>query len=270
MSEPVMPAPSDPEPHDVDPFSAFVNDELDLSPLGEDDPRRRPLSFSEISSLFSERLSSPHSDQDDFLDETDIERWEKLGDERAVSDPFEALSGRLISGLDTRRSIPFPEPDDARWIEGVYRPRKPFGFRIYTQPDILSNRIPASRLSRSWSRRVRYISEIVPGWSAVQFELPSLFRSLTLKGYVRSSDVALVPQTGFLPNLISWMYEPRNIASVFEVVFGIIVLIVLLNIFIGRDASAPQLDEALQMTLAAQSERIANLEATLSFAFPGE
>ncbi|MFQ3568726.1 MAG: hypothetical protein SNJ59_17195 [Aggregatilineales bacterium] len=269
MSEPVMPAPSDPEPHDVDPFSAFVNDELDLSPLGEDDPRRRPLNFFELPSLPSERSPSPPNNQDDFSDENDLARWEMPGDDQTVDDLLEThLPKRLTRGLKRKRPIPFPEPNDARWIDGVYRTVALFGFRVYTQPDVFSNRIAFSQLSWHWSRRVRYIPEIVPGWSAVQFNRSRLLPPL--KGYVRTSDVKLVPRTGFLPNLISWLHEPKNIASVLEVAITIIVAIVLLNVLSGRDASAPQADEALQMTLSAQNERIANLEATLSFAFPGE
>ena len=268
MSEPVMPAPSDPEPHDVDPFSAFVNDELDLSPLGEDDPRRRPLNFFELPSPSSERGPSPPADEDDFSDEIELTRGLMLSDDHLFEDLSEAQPPPkyLMRGLEMKRSISFPEPDDARWIEGVYRAL--FGFSIYAEPDILSKCINLSHSFRQWDRRVRYIPEIVPGWSAVQ--LSRSRRSHPLKGYVRSSDVKLVPQTGFLPNLVGWVHELKTIIGVFEVVVIIIIAILLLSVFSNRDASAPQTDEALQMTLSAQNERIANLEATLSFVFPGE
>lgn len=276
--------PSDPEA-EHNPFDKFVNNDLDFEGLGDEggalssgavlpgspadgadrgEPPLRRFSSGSMPSGDWERTmrsgmnGSPFND-DDGGRPLDEEREGTSTPTRAGG--FPPLSPR--SPFAGRGVFSFPSLDDPRWRRGGFEVVK--DLRIHKTPSYFAPGTPGAASNvmvftnayRYANKKVRYIENIFPGWSAVHllWEKPVL-------GYVNHNEVRLTPQSSRLQE--HW--------SDYLLVACLCLLLLLLvaNVAIPTDDRALRDVYALQGRVATLQARIEILEAQLSPSTPPE
>lgn len=228
-------------------FDEFVNNDLNMDGLGEPHP------FDGVPGTRSAER---------FPDDLDI------GDEPRPSEP-PSLASRL-GGTEFRppRSVftgrppfegqglfPFPSLDDPRWQRGVYEVGK--DLRIHKAPVFLppmpgsSHILVFSNAHRYPNKTLRFIPNVVPGWSAVH-----LLWDKPVTGYVHQNEVRLLPKP-------SWLQE-KWLDVTLIACMCLVVLLALLDIARPSFEPTQQQVDNLQATMQMQETRISELEATLA------
>ncbi len=261
MPDDQLPPPSDDQPQNDDSeandaFSQFVNDELDVTSL-ENTSDEAPAP--PTPPLFARRLFKPQLDDQDSFDDDDDDDDNTRPALNPFSSPPRPFSGSFSSrlgGPSTPRRHEFPSLNDWRWIDGVYQVEDEL--RVYKEPNPLHGFTRYMHAHLRWNKTVRYINEVATGWAAV-----SLGGKHGVKGYVRASEVKLVPGTGFHANLQSWMSSKTNLLDALGFVC---VLLLLLLVIYEVDRQSYQNDHelaALQQIIDVQQTQFATLEARI-------
>lgn len=268
-----MPEQIPPEPDaERSPFDEYVNNHLDFGGLGDSSPDD-PSSSNDVPPPFENgRSSLPRPDWDrldanmrnlrsgfsgslpPFGDEEDGRSAARglTGDERGSGSPLRGtippFAGRPFTG---RSPIPFPNLDDPRWKRGTFEVVK--DLRVHKTPSFAPSTLSAGSNVMVFTnafrydikkKRLRYIPDIFPGWSAVHllWEKPVL-------GYVNHSEVRLTPHTSRLQE--HWS-EVLLIAG----------LCALLLVAIIRMSAPP--DRSMERQIEQLTEQIATLEARIA------
>jgi hypothetical protein len=233
--------PSDPD-GERSPFDDFVNNHLDFEGFDDEDEFERPPSSgnSERPSFYT--LSLLRMNREQAVDEDEPE-----------SSPPEPRMPRPIFGL--RGALPpFPSLDDSRWRRGTFEVVK--DLRVHKTPTFApspfgssSNVMVFANAYRYANKRLRYIPDIFPGWSAVQllWEKPVI-------GYVNHNEVRLMPSA---PKLKEYWTEILLIVGV------CLLLLVIGSIALVENERARARIESLQAEIAALNARIEALEDQL-------
>ena len=160
---------------------------------------------------------------------------------------------RPIFGL--RSSLPFPSLDDPRWRRGTFEVAK--DLRVHKTPTFApspfgssSNVMVFANAYRYANKRLRYIPDIFPGWSAVQlmWEKPVI-------GYVNHNEVRLMPSAPGLKE--HWM-------DILLIIAVCLLLLVIGSIALLQNERARGQIESLQAEIATLNARIEALEDQLT------
>lgn len=230
-------------------FDEFVNNDLNMDGLGEPEQGS------------SGTRAAPRF-PDDLDDDDDIRPDEpqpppftsRLGgaDFRPPA-PRPVFTGR--SSFDGQSLFPFPSLDDPRWQRGAYEVVK--DLRIHKAPVFLpptpsgSHVLVFSNAYRYPNKTLRFIPNVLPGWSAVH-----LMWDKPVTGYVHQNEVRLMPKP-------HWLQE-KWLDIILIACMCLVVLLALLDIVHpSLDVTQQQVDQ-LHATLQIQETRIYELEATLA------
>jgi hypothetical protein len=231
--------PPDPD-SERSPFDDYVNNHLDFDGLGDEGEFERPPSLANW-----ERLDSIG------LFRTDRER--AVSEDEPEINPPGLRTPRLPFGL--RSSLPFPSLDDSRWRRGTFEVVK--DLRVHKTPTFApspfgssSNVMVFANAYRYANKRLRYIPDIFPGWSAVQlmWEKPVI-------GYVNHNEVRLMPSAPKLKE--HWM-------DILLIIGVCLLLLVIGNIAPLQNERTRGQIESLQAEIATLNARIEALEDQLT------
>lgn len=286
---PSMDDDSEPE---VGPFNDFVNHHLDLSDLdstGSAAPPRAPNPFTRSSSLPPtpplpglHRMDSEDIDHSLFEDDDDDADpapppgppfggklnspaspfWRRSGEPARPEppEPRRRLFGTDIpsaSSLPPR--IPFPSSTDSRWISGVYSVRD--DLEIFSPPSLFSlSRVTiVANASRRMDKRIEYIRDISPGWSAVRLILHP--GRMPITGYVRTASVHLRSTSHFRRNLLELLDMRITLIDVLVLIAAVLlVTAVVSQVVVQEPVSNPPAD--VDQRLAELEVRLEHLEAS--------
>jgi hypothetical protein len=227
--------PPDPD-SERDPFDDYVNNHLDFEGLGDEDGLDRPPSLANW-----ERL--------DVTNPFRIDRERAIGEDEPEISPPGLRTPRPVFGL--RSSLPFPSLDDSRWRRGTFEVVK--DLRVHKTPTFApspfgtsSNVMVFANAYRYANKRLRYIPDIFPGWSAVQlmWEKPVI-------GYVNHNEVRLMPP---VPKL------REHWTDILLIIGVCLLLLVIGNIALLQDERTREQIETLQAEIATLNARIEMLE----------
>jgi hypothetical protein len=258
--------PSEPDA-ERSPFDDFVNQHLDLDSLGDLPPDERPA------------LSSPPDARGTGMsiegDRADT-GWRGArpptlpegddifgGESRASLPPrhsgLSGISGRLPFG-NARSSVTFPALDDPRWQRGTFEVVR--DLRIHKLPvlapggsGIGSNVMVFTNACRydMKRKRLRYIPNIFPGWSAVHLTWDN-----PIVGYVHQNEVRLTAYP-----------QPLQASSsqiVLIVTLCLLLFMVIFNLVAPSNNSEMRVIESLNAEIATLQARLTSLEADLATA----
>jgi hypothetical protein len=294
-----LPPPRDPSNDDdsADNFGAFddfVNKHLDFDPSAtapSEKPKFSTRSFFEADNDdLDEALDDDDDDDDDFGDFDSLKRGLSASKNPFVSGrglpssppppPISGFGGTLgklppppIGASSSGSSsfapprIPFPVPSDSRWVEGIVRTKG--DLEIYqTFPIFAPARtivVPPSVHHANPS--IRYIRDIAPGWTAVQYK-----SSRQITGWVKNSDATFYAFRFRLMPLheMRWfqtLYKFRITLNGLDIAFYLLIAGLLLLVFSAFDGSVfydarPDM-QALQTQVFQQSLEIERLNGLL-------
>lgn len=240
-------------------FEDFVNKDLDLSRLDEstDGDARRPgdpIDKSYVRPLNPFPFPTPKTPEDAPYGNLPGERG-NLPTDGDDDDPPPRFTGRLFgASLPPAPSIPRISPpplEDPRWTPGVYRVQRDlrvyknpsrYAIKIYTMPDA----------SRKIDKSLRFIPNMLPGWSAVH-----LYGEVPIVGFVDNSEVHLVARRG----LRDVWEDIALIACLLLLALALIANLDQLPFFNGGNTD--QRIAELEQTISEQQAMIDDLHATL-------
>jgi hypothetical protein len=204
-------------PDDDNVFGRFINDELDLSGVGEN------------------TVSAPSSELPP----------------KALDAPEEWF--RQMPFTPQRSPVDVPTLDDPRWINGKFQVEK--DLEIYHQPYDETWDKALRDACQMTHTAVRYIPNIVPGWSAIYMDWADLL------GFVRNKDVKLYPVFQRSLTLID-----RRASRWFETVVLALLALLFLTLLANRGQifnNAQHQIQALEVRITEQQSVIADLQATI-------
>lgn len=287
-------------------FNDFVNDHLDLSDLESSNaqPRPRPANFFGSSNTPPtpplpglHRIDSDDIDQSLFDDDDDDNEdiglqsrlpgfgtrpstpsssqfWRRSSSANPESTPSDPSGRRLPFGTGVPSAsnlpprIPFPPSTDSRWSAGVYSVRD--DLEIFSPPSLfsLSRVTVVANASRRVDKRIEFIRDIAPGWSAVRLTLHP--GRMPITGYVRSGSVRLMNASHLRRNL----FELLDLRVTLIDALVLVAAILLISAVVSQVLSTQELPAdsgrendrvtSLEAELQAQSERISQLEAMMN------
>jgi hypothetical protein len=232
-------------------FDEFVNNDLNMDGLGE------PQQFDGRPGTRSAERFPDDLDGDDEP-HRDEPQPPSLASRLGGAEFRPPSSRPVFTGrppFEGQSLFPFPSLDDPRWQRGVYEVVK--DLRIHKAPVFLpptpgnSQVLIFSNAYRYPNKSLRFIPNVVPGWSAVH-----LLWDKPVTGYVHQNEVRLMPKP-------HWLQE-KGLDVILIVCMCLVVLLALLDIARPSfDATQQQVDQ-LQATMQIQQTRISELEATLN------
>ena len=230
MSEPPVP----PEPDDEDPFENFVNHELHFGDV-ESEPTPEPVEF-------NAELDDDEDDEDDLP---------------SMRFSFGARFRPQLITTISKRSAEFPDPDDPRWLEGVFAVDS--SLRIYKQPEYTGSYQLFPNAHFAFNRRVRYIRDEPFPWTAVSFADPTF-----PDGYVLNGSIQFFAATGVWATARAFFASRTNQLQLLLLICLIQSIMLIATVF-ERDSglSTPAPLPAIQATVAAQGAELDALQATL-------
>ncbi len=235
-----MPEQFPPDPDsERSPFDDYVNNHLNFEGLGDESGLDRPP-------------SSANWERPDVTNPFKADRERTISEDESEISPSDPRTPRPV--FELRSSLPFPSLDDSRWRRGTFEVVK--DLRVHKTPTFApspfgtsTNVMVFANAYRYANKRLRYIPDIFPGWSAVQlmWEKPVI-------GYVNHNEVRLMPPAPKLQE--HWM-------DILLIIGVCLLLLVIGNIARLRDERTWGQIETLQAEIVTLNARIEALESQL-------
>ncbi len=240
-------------------FDDFVNKDLDLSSLDDGDAdknERRPGEPTDKSFLRPlNPFPFPTPKQSDESPYGNLPGGRtNLPTDGDDDDPPPRFVGRLFGAPMPQTPavprLPAPSLEDPRWVRGVYRVQR--DLRVYKNPSRHAIKIyTMADASRKIDKSLRFIPNMMPGWSAVH-----LYGEVPIVGFVDTSEVHLVARRG----LRDVWEDIALVACLLLLALALIANLDQLPFFNGGDN---QRITELEQTISEQQTQIDDLQSTI-------